>query len=67
MRNRFPAVNITMDGGINNHSIESAVSKGQIDFVAGSYLFSLKDIKSGITNLRNIAEINYNHTHINYF
>lgn len=62
LRNRFPAVNITMDGGINNHSIKSAALKGANRFVAGSYLFSLKDIKSGITNLRNIAEINYNHT-----
>ena len=29
LRNRFPAVNITMDGGINNHSIECCVKRGK--------------------------------------
>ena len=60
IRNRFPHVDITVDGGIDNISIVSAAQKGANRFVVGSYLFGLKNIKSGISNLRASAELNYN-------
>ena len=62
IRNRFPHVDITVDGGIDNISIGTAAAKGANRFVVGSYLFSLKDLQSGVSNLRSIAELNYNHS-----
>ena len=62
IRNRFPHVDITVDGGIDDISIETAAAKGANRFVVGSYLFSLKDLQSGVSNLRSIAELNYNHS-----
>ena len=62
IRNRFPHVDITVDGGIDDISIGTAAAKGANRFVVGSYLFSLKDLQSGVSNLRFIAEHNYNHS-----
>ena len=62
IRKRFPHVDITVDGGIDDISIETAAAKGANRFVVGSYLFSLKNLQSGISNLRSIAELNYNHS-----
>ena len=62
IRNRFPHVDITVDGGIDDISIETAAAKGANRFVVGSYLFSLKDLQSGVSNLRSIAELNYSHS-----
>jgi len=62
IRKRFPHLDITVDGGINDISIGTAAAKGANRFVVGSYLFSLKNLQSGISNLRSIAELNYNHS-----
>tara|TARA_B100000424_G_scaffold271683_1_gene275801 strand:- start:4700 stop:5374 length:675 start_codon:yes stop_codon:yes gene_type:complete len=62
IRKRFPHLDITVDGGIDDISIETAAAKGANRFVVGSYLFSLKNLQSGISNLRSIAELNYNHS-----
>ena len=62
IRKRFPHLDITVDGGIDDISIGTAAAKGANRFVVGSYLFSLKNFQSGISNLRSIAELNYNHS-----
>ena len=59
IRNRFPEIDITMDGGIDHETIIDASSYGANIFVAGSYLFQLDNMKQGVEKLRTLAKQNY--------
>ncbi len=59
IRRVFSEIDITMDGGVDNQSIVSAAAHGANIFVVGSYLFSLDNMKTGIDELKILAESNY--------
>lgn len=59
VRRAFPNTNITVDGGIDRLSIKGAAENGANIFVAGSYLYNLQDMNSGIKELRKIAQSNF--------
>ena len=59
VRQAFSNTNITVDGGIDRLSIKGAAENGANIFVAGSYLYNLQDMNSGIKELRKIAQSNF--------
>lgn len=52
LRARRPAVDIMVDGGINDKTLLEAARAGANQFVAGSYLFKQADMKSAVEGLR---------------
>ena len=52
-------VDIAIDGGIDDRTIERAAACGANLFVAGSYLFKQDDMKTAISGLREVALNNY--------
>ena len=59
IRRAFSDTDITVDGGIDSESIKGAAESGANIFVAGSYLYNLKDMNAGIKELRQIAQYNF--------
>ena len=59
IRRAFSDTDITVDGGIDSASIKGAAENGANIFVAGSYLYNLKDMNAGIKELRQIAQYNF--------
>ncbi|RKX45046.1 MAG: ribulose-phosphate 3-epimerase [Verrucomicrobia bacterium] len=52
-------VDIAIDGGIDNETVVPAAAAGVNLFVAGSYLFKQDDMKTAVSNLRELARKNY--------
>ncbi|WP_168433217.1 ribulose-phosphate 3-epimerase [Pontiella sulfatireligans] len=52
-------VDIAIDGGIDNTTVERAAACGVNLFVAGSYLFKQDDMKPAVSDLRKTAQDNY--------
>lgn len=52
IRQRYPKLNITVDGGVNSDNIASLVAAGANEFVAGSAIFNHSDYQQTITTLR---------------
>ena len=52
VRARRPSLDIMVDGGINAETAVQAAAAGANQFVAGSYLFKMTDMASGVTLLR---------------
>jgi ribulose-phosphate 3-epimerase len=52
-------VDIAIDGGIDDRTVEQAAACGVNLFVTGSYLFKQDDMKAAVSNLRKTAEDNY--------
>jgi ribulose-phosphate 3-epimerase len=50
----LPPFDIQVDGGINPETAKLCVEAGANDLVAGTYLFSLPDMKEGIEILRKV-------------
>ena len=55
-RDLNPALDIEVDGGINEQTAYEAAQQGANLFVAGSYVFGHDDYKARITALREAAE-----------
>ena len=52
LRERRPALDIMVDGGVNAETAVRAAKAGANQFVAGSYLFKQKDMKSAVEEMR---------------
>lgn len=52
IRKMYPNLDIQVDGGINQDTINTAINAGADVIVAGSYIFSGEDMKSRIESLR---------------
>lgn len=50
----LPPFDIQVDGGINPQTAKLCIEAGANDLVAGSYLFSLPDMKEGVEILKNL-------------
>jgi len=59
IRRKAEWVDISIDGGINGETVNTAAAHGVNMFVAGSYLFKQDDMKSEVSNLRKSAEDNF--------
>lgn len=59
LRQRADWVDISIDGGINAETVIGAASHGVNMFVAGSFLFKLDDMATGVADLRAKAESVY--------
>lgn len=47
---------IQVDGGINLETAKTCINAGANNLVAGTYLFSLENMKKGVEDLRNLAK-----------
>ncbi len=56
LREKSPELDIQVDGGIDDKTVEIAAKAGANVFVAGSYLFKQEDYSNGVTLLRSGAE-----------
>ena len=56
MRKLKPKLDIEIDGGINKETIKQAVKTGANVIVAGSSIFSQKDRKKAIDELKKAAK-----------
>lgn len=52
IRDKAPAIDIMVDGGINFETAELAAAAGANAFVAGSFLFKQADMQAAVTELR---------------
>lgn len=59
MRRRADWLDISIDGGINGETVLGAAAHGVNMFVAGSFLFKLDDMATGVAELREKAESVY--------
>ena len=55
-------VDIQVDGGINEKTVETAAAAGANVFVAGSAVFGAEDAAKAISDLRSLAEKAYSAT-----
>ncbi len=55
LRERWPEIDIAVDGGIDDTNISSAVKNGANLIVSGSHLYRQGSLKEAISELRNIA------------
>lgn len=56
MKRRGFDIDIQVDGGINEKTVETAAAAGANVFVAGSAVFGAEDAAKAISDLRNLAE-----------
>ena len=56
MKRRGLEIDIQVDGGINEKTVEIAAAAGANVFVAGSAVFGAEDASKAISDLRNLAE-----------
>ncbi len=56
VRERYPDMNIEVDGGINESTIDQAAEAGANVIVAGSAVFGAKDPADVISKLREAVE-----------
>lgn len=56
LRDRYPELNIEVDGGLGEGTIEQAVEAGANVIVAGSAVFGAKDPAEVISKLREAVE-----------
>ena len=56
IRERFPELDIQVDGGINLETAKEAVAAGANVIVAGSHLFSQKDYKKALKELYEVCK-----------
>ncbi len=56
IKRRGLSVDIQVDGGINEKTVETAAAAGANVFVAGSAVFGAEDAAKAISDLRNLAE-----------
>ena len=59
IKRRGLEVDIQVDGGINEKTVETAAAAGANVFVAGSAVFGAEDASKAIADLRNLAEKAY--------
>ena len=59
IRRRYPEMLISIDGGIDQKTVQSAAASGANLFVAGTSLFKAPDMEEAITQMRAMAERNY--------
>jgi ribulose-phosphate 3-epimerase len=59
IRRRAEGIDISIDGGIDDATVEPAAAHGANLFVAGSYLFRQDDMAAAIADLRAKATANY--------
>ncbi len=59
IKRRGLSVDIQVDGGINEKTVETAAAAGANVFVAGSAVFGAEDATKAISDLRNLAEKAY--------
>ena len=52
LRERAPALDIMVDGGVNGETAVEAVLAGANQLVAGSYLFAKEDMKAAVEKMR---------------
>lgn len=52
LRNRKPQLDIMVDGGINDETLILAAKAGANQFVAGSYLFKQRDMRTVVETMR---------------
>ena len=52
LRERAPALDIMVDGGVNGETAVEAVLAGANQLVAGSYLFAKEDMKAAVKKMR---------------
>lgn len=63
LREMFPALNIEVDGGVNNETVPHAYSNGANLLAAASALFEAKDIKAAIEEMKKHALKGCSHKH----
>ncbi len=56
LRTAAPALDIMVDGGVNNETAEAAAAAGANAFVAGSFLFKQADMAAAVAELRRRCE-----------
>lgn len=56
IRAERPDVDIMIDGGCNDETVPLGAEAGANQFVAGSYLFSQSDMRSAVSQLRELAK-----------
>jgi ribulose-phosphate 3-epimerase len=60
IRQRYPKLNISIDGGIDQQTVTPAAAHGANLFVAGTSLFKAADMTAAITQMRARAEAAFN-------
>jgi ribulose-phosphate 3-epimerase len=63
LRERFPKLDIQVDGGVNEQTISTAAASGANIFVAGTAVFKSADKKRAISAMRERAEKEFNKTY----
>jgi ribulose-phosphate 3-epimerase len=61
IRRRSESVDLAIDGGISDQTVEQAAACGVNLFVAGSYLFKAEDMPAALADLRARARNHYGH------
>jgi ribulose-phosphate 3-epimerase len=54
LKNKYPEVKISIDGGVNDKTIQSLINAGADQFVVGSFLLESNNIEIDINYLRNM-------------
>ena len=52
VRERYPSLDIMVDGGVNGDTAEESVKAGANQLVAGSYLFRQSDMAAAVADMR---------------
>jgi ribulose-phosphate 3-epimerase len=52
LREKYPKLNIQVDGGINEKTLISSYEAGANSFVAGSYIFQSEDREKTIKSMK---------------
>lgn len=60
LRQRYPSIDIQVDGGITLENLEDAVKSGANIFVAGSLIFGSPDPKRTISHMKEIIRTTAN-------
>lgn len=56
LREKYPDLNIEVDGGLSESTVDQAADAGANVIVAGSAVFGAKDPSEVISKLRNVVE-----------